>query len=644
MKQVLTFILALSLLLSACSAAPSNPEQTEPLAETSSIPSSTPTLSEEDVFLHSLPEGVHQAYELGLCDVALLKELDRTCTLRESADILQIIYQKRFNSNSWMIAHSITEEYATLDTTRGWFITMMYAADAEALVGVSSEDYETNLRSLTCTTNALTNEIADVLLGLVGNTGYVMVDTGNKQPERHISAYGEFSGAAAYVNDLSDYEGDIVCVSYALSRYDRRNGEKLMTWDQDKNLRFKDSMSVRDVLETAVRYYYALEPAPNMILHEDTLPYDKSIITPELLNKETDLPEASCHTLPAQWHGIDLYNNVGLDEKIYKYELQAIKDAGFNFIRYVFDNTYYHGRSIDKERMNENRLKELDQLLAWCMELDIHLNLSVSWSYDWPDGFSDTEYIGSPSNAEGLGKFWTALAKRYEGIPNHYLSFTLLNYCWGENDEKAGAFYGYMADMIRQEDPTRCLIARVGLYGITGKDIASHGIALSSENTHGQNFYFPYSKLEQAKSLMEAASWPYTEDGKTVDAESNMTIAYKDQWSWYPHIAPDEVAAVAKANNVGFMIYRWGPRNMDNIPIAESDRYSDETMKAYLTDMSETMEQRGYGWCYTEMMSSLGIGFLYPLVETTTYTQVENYSLYLDNEMLSWFREINQLK
>ena len=91
------------------------------------------------------------------------------------------------------------------------------------------------------------------------------------------------------------------------------------------------------------------------------------------------------------------------------------------------------------------------------------------------------------------------------------------------------------------------------------------------------------------------------------------------------------------------MVYEWGPRRDWYGLIVEDVRYSDETMQAYLTDMTQTMKARGYGWCYTDWMGCVGITFCYPLVKDSTYTQVPGHSLYVDDEMLGWFREINNV-
>ena len=108
-------------------------------------------------------------------------------------------------------------------------------------------------------------------------------------------------------------------------------------------------------------------------------------------------------------------------------------------------------------------------------------------------------------------------------------------------------------------------------------------------------------------------------------------------------LSPDAVAAVAKEHGVGYMIFEWGPRIKDMCPITEKNRYCTETMEAYLTDMVQTMKDRGYGWCYTDFIGSVGIACGFPLVETAPYTQVEDYPFYIDEEMTALFREVNAI-
>lgn len=636
------------MLLSGCSSAISpsetasvetQPELTVTPTETPTTESTTePTLSAEELFLQSLPDKLRQAHELGLVELSLLEDLERPCTIQEAAGILQNVYGKKFGEESWMLTHTVTEKNAQTDATRGWFMTMMYAADAETLVGVEeSESYSVNLKELTKTYN--TSKIADALLGIYDNTGYVYVHKTAEANRYQFSLYGKYPCAAKDTADISDFSGDISVVSYALTRFDRTTGEKLMHWDEKQKLHFKDSMTVQEVVETALRYYNALEPKPDMIPYDEIPAYDKTILSPDLLLQDSSLPEPSCQQLPAQWHGITLsskqYNRPQADQNPNEHEVQAIKDAGFNLVLFPLDFSYYFGRSAEEGKMNENRLKELDQLLAWCIERDMHLNLACYWCVGWPiGGFSPTQLIAKTSNADALADSWAVLARRYAEIPNRYLSFTILDESWGGSDEAHKRFLEPVVAAIRDVSPERCLIARVGEGKVTGRGAAELGIALCNSCTWGEDFNFTFSRISYTKPTMKKAVWPYKEDGEITDGNASMAKAqYAD--------APDTTAAIAKEYGVGYMIREWGPRVLDFSPIVEKNRYSSETMEAYLMDMVQTMKDRGYGWCYTDFIGSVGIACGFPLVEGAAYRQIENYPFYVDEEMTALFQKVN---
>ena len=608
----------------------------ETTAAPTTEPATEPTLSAEELFVQSLPEAHQQAYELGIVDLPLLEEPERSCSIQEAAELLQRIYRIKFGSDSWMVTNAVTEENAADPTTRGWFMTMMYAADAESLVGVDeSKDYAANLRKLTYTQQKYGTDLADALLGELTNTGYVLIEKENDIPDRYISAYGEYAGAAKEVTDRKDFDGDIVIVSYAITRYDRRSGEKLMTWDAEKKLHFQDVMPVRDVVETGLRYFYALETKDTVPCEE--LTYDTAIITPELLNRETTLPDASSSHLPPQWHGITYTYSAKLEEIPFENEIQAIHDAGFNFLRYSLNFTHFYGFLPEEGRMHEGRLKELDQLLAWCMERDIHLNLAMYWNYDWPGGLSSYSFPKQTKYIQSIADTWQALARRYTGIPSNYLSFTLLDHAWGSNDEDYANFLYPSAEAIWDVSPDRCVIARVGQDNITGSVIAAKGVALTSPCTWCGDFIV--NTYKDPGPTMEKAVWPSEVKGEQIDAN----IALSKDLDGKSKTAPDTIAAIAEENGVGYMVYEWGPRAHYYGLIVDSVRYSDEALDAYFADMTKTMAERGYGWNYTDWMGNVGLTFCSPLVKDSTYTKMEGHSLYIDEEMAQRFRSINNI-
>ena len=647
MRKLTVLLLLFSLLLSGCGSTALPAETagtTVPTTVPVTEPVTEPTLSAEELFIQSLPEKLRSAYELGLVELSLLEDLERPCSIREAADILQTIYRIKFGTDSWFLTKTVTEENAAEAATRGWFMTMMYAADAEALAGVDeAKDYATNLRKLTTTWE--TSPIADTLLGWYYNRGYVPVVSETGEVQQMAAFYGNYPEASKLVNDRKDFDGDISIISYALTRFDRKTGEKIMTWDENRNLRFHDSMTVQEVVETALRYYNALEPKPDFVPYGQAMHFDESIITPDLLRKETTLPDASCSHLPAEWHGVNLSVTGQMDDQTQAHELDIIKNAGFNFVSLTFNAKYYHGRdakyTYGKDAhpygLNENRLKELDQLLAWCMERDIHLNLVCMYGHDWPSYADENQFVKNPENARGLAQFWNALAQRYADIPNHYLSFTPMKWVYGANDDDHGRYLAVIAEAIREVSPDRCMMAVVGEGTITGRGAAQQGMALTSECYWGSDFLFRYKDKNTVAQIMENASWPYDEKGILTDGNAAMSLA-KD--TWVKTMAPDTIAAVAKEYGVGYMVHRWGPTILNLGSIVEKTRYSDEVMQAYLTDMTQTMHDRGYGWCYTDWMGSVGVAYCYPLVEDAPYTQASDY-LWIDDEMTGWFREIN---
>ena len=559
MKRLTTLLLVFVMVLSltACGSAPAGmvpakimPETISELTtEPTSEPTTEPTLSAEELFIQSLPEKLRQAYELGIVDLTLLEELERPCTTAEAAGILQQVYKLRFCEDSWMLTNAVTEENLAEAATRGWFMTMMYAADAESLVGIDeSKSYADNLKKLTWSQKKYGQDLADALLGEYTGTGYVLVDDGDGVSGRYISAYGEYAGAAKMVADRKDFDGDIVVISYALTRYDRVTGEKLMTWDGEKKLHFLDEMTVQEVVETGLRYFRALE-SKETVPYEEVSPFDETIITPELLSRETTLPEASSSHLPDEWHGIYYTYSAKMEDHALESDIQTIKDAGFNFIRCALNFTHFYGFNPEEGKIHEGRMKELDQLLAWCMERDIHLNISLYWNYDWPDGFSSDQLVRQTKYSKSIADTWTVFARRYADIPGQYLSFTLLDHAWGSTDEENGAFLSPAAEAVQKISPCRCIIAKVGQGEVSGAAIASKGVALTSNCTWGEDFYFT-DYYSDRKSTMQKAVWPYEEDGEIVDGNAALSKNTKGK----AKNAPDAVAATAREHGVGYMV------------------------------------------------------------------------------------------
>ena len=653
----LTLTLALLLSLAGCGSAPAAPAETavsvtEAAAEPTAAPTTEPTLSPEELFLQSLPENLRMAHDLGIAPLTLLEDSDRPCTAGEAAALLQNAYTAKLGNESRMLTLATALETASQPVTRGDFATMMYAAAAETFITPDQEDYASNLKKLTDTSKTEAQVTAGQLLGY---TGFLVMP--NQTPKGLVdrysaadatvaahSIYRHYGGAFQFTADRKDFSGDDAVISYALTRFDRTTGEKLMSWDENYNFRFLEPMTVKEAVETALRYHNALEPE-EMVPYEDITSYDKTIIPDDLLTRQSCLPDATCQNLPASWKGVWVRNqeqNMDRgDRLVYEHEIQAIKDAGFNMVNVLFTFQYYHGECgqtpIDGH-MSEHRLKELDRILAWCMERDIHLNLMCYHSNGWPSAFHEVALAHDVKNAEPLAKSWGVLAQRYKDIPNKYLSFTLFFKPLTYNDEDHGAFSEPIINAIRAASPDRCIIAHVGQTA-DGTTVARQGVALSCATTWPNEFYFDYFSRGTAEKTMESLTWPMTKDGRNVDASAVFANHSKD----YAY-SPDEIAAVAEAHGVGFMVSNFGPRMSYGSQTVFDARPSDDTMEAFLRDMTLTMADRGWGWSYTNWYGFAGIACQFPLVKNSSYTKVDDRLLYIDDAMTGIFRRINGIE
>lgn len=655
MKRGIALLLAL-LMLSGCAANSTPPETTvvETTAEPTTEPTTVPTLSPEELLLQSLPENLRQAYEIGFVELEMLEDLERICTIPEAAEILANVYRLKYGEDSWMLTHCVSEEGKTADVTRGWFIKMMYAGAAEYFIKPESEDFDENMKALTNTKGKVSSKPCVLAGQLLGYNQYLLMKNNDHSktglvngyyPQNAVvaahSIYGQYGGAFTYVADLKEFDGDNAAVSYALIRFDRFTGEKLMHWDENYNLRFHDAMTVQEVVETALRYYNCLD-LPELVAYEDIGTCDKTILTDELLNRPTDLPVPSCQHLPSEWHGVrmnDTVQTMDQDNRMaHEHEIQAIKDAGFNMIQLVVDFPYFAGPWGEEGKLDESRLKELDWVVAWCIERDIHLNLMIYRGRGWPNSGSWYSIYSSDKVKSATSAVWAGLARRYAEVPDAYLSFTVTNGYMAANEEVMAEHCAPYVEAIRAVSPNRTIIAELCYAKAgTGALWAQQGVALASQCTWPTQTYFDYFSQSSAEKTMQNTVWPIVEkNGDVVDAEAALTNSFYKKGK-----SPDEVAAVAKEYGVGYMVSDWGPRMSYGSQTVFTQRFSDETMQAYLEDMTNTMAQRGYGWCYTNWHGFAGIACAYPLVETAAYTKVEGRPLYIDENMTNLFRRIN---
>ena len=603
------------------------------------------TASAESIVASSeLSDTLQQAYDLGIVDAEMLNRANNACTKAESIAMLAKVHELRYGTSSKYLSDpGIVEASTGTETTRYYFAQALCFSAMESIYDAAYEFFDPWIHY--CNENQLqsmwpdSQVIAPRLDGAVGEGGVWDICTDLSEIEHPANADALRWGL--------DY-GLSHVVNYAMLTYDRTNGKKVLEVDEEFKFRPFETMTVEQAAEAALRYYNSFEPAAEMVAYADTAAFDASIITPELLAKETSLPDASCTQLPSEWRGTLMFDMGRVisqalggnpDKRIYEHEIQALKDTGFNFVGLVFDFSVLQGPIPQDGKLNETRLKELDQVIAWCMERDIHVDLRcvgpggltkddsfeawLQWNHD---------SVNSVDYAPEFAALWKALAQRYADIPNCYLSFNLMIEPEVNNDTQYAAFFGPAVEAIREVSPDRCIIADIHCGGLTGKAMAEMGVALSYHAYDPREFCVVDYALQDDPEYLHSIAWPYTaSDGKTYDAQAVLDSVIPGS------VSANALAEMAKEHGVGFMIGEFGIFTT----LMPYNRYSDETISAYYRDMVQAMVEKGYGWCSGVWNGSYGIISSYPAIKGADYEQVEDYYFYIDQTMFELFQDIN---
>ena len=678
-KRMLSLLLVVSVLLSGCGgAAAKETTKTAPetvaaeisAPETTQVPTTEPTLSPEEVLYHSLKDRMKQAVDLGIVELASLTDLNRECTIGEGIQMLQNAYRICNGEESKLLADIQMLDHMNEPAYLGWMGRLPFALYMEALEPEQYQDYEQWM-----------NRLVDIIKreGYFDYTGYSNLSLYWDQESTLFQAtwgwyeigWGKQMSNIYYQNIdpsnavLSECLGQGGLLALSALIYDQTTGSKLVPCNGNNEIPVEQILFAGEMAEMALRMYYAFCEESDPQPYEACQSADSAILTAELLNRETNLPDASCAQLPSEWRGVTLDDllsyyddgNFHYDAEIYEYEIQAVKDAGFNYIGLQLDFSWLQGYGYHRGdslygNLDLNRLRKLDQILAWCMERDVHLDLRCTGGgYNRDTG---KRWEDSKNNAEKMAEIWSVLARRYADIPNTYLSFTIMdamrctfndrgdagfkhlpNTAWYQQ-KPAVEFMKPSVEAIRAISPDRCMIADISGGVAAGEEILSLGVALAADLTADNEFFIIHGDHYLDSDYYLNMRWPYE---NTCDAESLM-----DEYvNWQKQGSVREIAAMAQENGLGFMISGWG-----EIPVVWVGtlkmpvvRYSDEAYEAFIKNVSAVLKQYGYGWCYEEWYGTNGITFSAPLIKNVTYQQIGEYPLYYDTAMLGWFQEIN---
>lgn len=309
----------------------------------------------------------------------------------------------------------------------------------------------------------------------------------------------------------------------------------LLTWADDYDLHMNDGITRRDAALAAVRL---LESEANLLddnnyIHIDEVgSYDRSIITDELLSAPTELPEPVVDgKLTSEWKGAGttLRKDGGHVYKDFQEsDIAFLADQGFNFSRifFGFSTLRFPENPENFMLVNESELQDLDQLIAWGIEYDIHIHIAMSFT---PDGRNDSLNFNDEEWAQ-VCAYWKALARRYADIPSKYLSFDLFNEMEPAAEEMSRTVEKLSAlvqDMHAYNDERLIFASYSSTYpNLTWvENLASIGISL------GCHAYSPYPMFcgliyedgELAQEI-DVAYWPYPYFPRVLDRGEEYTV------------------------------------------------------------------------------------------------------------------------
>lgn len=587
-----------------------------------------------------LGEDLAAAKALGVVDDEMIARADEIVTEREAAAMVQAAFQASHGQESTFLSailNDAEDEHLNDPACRFWFAILVGNSFDEWF---SSRVCDGNWHDFVYDTSGTIPQIcASVPSGMVG---ILLQDSISETTDRygnpqsligHITSSGNVFEVCLDVGLWlqEPFTGQIPSHNSAeptmplwavTCLYDRTNGEKVLMDYGDGTFRPFDEMTVGDAATAALRYARSIEPDPEFVPIAEVGAFDESIITPELLSRETNLPANDCTHIPSNWHGAmegkpgNLYNlclGTDTDHSVYETDLDAFADCGFNFVRLSVSFSRLQGMLRPPYGqagcVNMVRLRELDQMIAWCIERDMHVQLRASdqpeqWMTPMSPGFdffawSEEQGFGPLTDEEiaGFAEFWRMIARRYADIPNEYISFTIFGEPAVENDEDYVRRFKPAVDAIRAVTPNRTIFADVvnttPTGHLTGEGMAQLGVALSSHFYKPLNFISNqyWTEEQYTQEYMESVQWP----GEWED------VRY-----YLYHVEPiaagmidyGTVKASAEKYGVGVFIGEFGILVTDESSSYMPFRYSDETIRAYYADCFQNFEEEGVSWCF----------------------------------------------
>lgn len=207
-------------------------------------------------------------------------------------------------------------------------------------------------------------------------------------------------------------------LTYVTLAGERERGVPLMETTEDGLFRATDLLTRSEAMHALVRFHRLYQAVSQPVW----TPLEKVPIAEldeEILALAQTMPDVSRTSF--DFHGVNvsvkehagLYH--GIPALFYEEQIDLVSHMGFNFIRVpIWPEGSF---STDKKQVDLRHMENLDDLIAWSMERQIHVCIDL---HEWGDG------QGTYDEAF-LHDFWHMMAVRYQAVSPRAVSFNILN-------------------------------------------------------------------------------------------------------------------------------------------------------------------------------------------------------------------------
>lgn len=266
-------------------------------------------------------------------------------------------------------------------------------------------------------------------------------------------------------------------------------------------------------------------------------------------------------------------------------DFRMMADWGFNFARLPLSYWCWSSPE-DPYRMREEVIEEIDAAVRYGQRHGVHVNLNLhrapGYCVNPPEEPLD---LWSDAAAQEAFAFqWTYFAERYRGIPNHQLSFDLLNEPARIDEPTYAGVMRRTIGAIRAVDPERLIV----IDGLRWGREPVHSLADTGvwQSTRGYD-PMPISHYQASWISVEewpTPAWPLRQDGRVLD----------QTWLREEIVAP---FAALEARGVPVHVGEWG-----------AYRYTPhEVALAWMQDFLEIWQELGWGWALWNLRGGFGI-------------------------------------